>query len=216
MLNDYSFVDAEIRNLITSSIALKVDSQLLGGTGTPPELESIDSVSSTFNAALSGADYSGMISQPTIIDLIVVAAAQIEYLGSNNFWKANTAYLNPRDLTLIKVYKDLELNYIKSDTIMRVISNANGNLEIDGVELISNPNVAANELYIFDSTRATIYKRKNVSVEFSYENRENFETETVTVKAYERLNMLVRTVDANAFMHVDDIDAAIAALTATT
>jgi hypothetical protein len=63
-------------------------------------------VSSTFNAALSGADYSGMIPQPTIIDLIVVAAAQIEYLGSNNFWKANTAYLNPRDLTLIKVYKD--------------------------------------------------------------------------------------------------------------
>jgi len=216
MLNDYSFVDAEIRNLITTSIALKVDSQLLGGTGTPPELESIDSVSSTFSASLSGADYSGMISEPTIIDLIVVAAAQIEYLGSNNFWKANTCYLNPRDLTLIKVYKDLDLNYIKSDTIMRVINNANGNLEIDGVELISNPNVTANELYIFDSTRATIYKRKNVSVEFSYENNDNFETETVTVKAYERLNMLVRTVDANAFMHVDDIDAALAALTAAT
>jgi len=157
-----------------------------------------------------------MISEPTIIDLIVVAAAQIEYLGSNNFWKANTCYLNPRDLTLIKVYKDLDLNYIKSDTIMRVINNANGNLEIDGVELISNPNVTANELYIFDSTRATIYKRKNVSVEFSYENNDNFETETVTVKAYERLNMLVRTVDANAFMHVDDIDAALAALTAAT
>lgn len=216
MLNDYSFVDAEIRNLITTSIALKVDSQLLGGTGTPPELESIDSISSTFSASLSGANYSGLISQPTIIDLVVVAAAQIEFLGSNNFWKANTCYLNPRDYTLIKLYKDQDLNYIKSDTIMRVISNANGNLEIDGVELISHPGVTANELYIFDSTRATIYKRKTATIEMSYENNDNFETETVTVKAYERLNMLVRTVDANAFMHVEDIDAAIAALTATT
>jgi hypothetical protein len=103
------------------------------------------------------------------------------------------------------LYKDADNNYIKSDTIMRVITNTNGNLEIDGVELISNPNVPANELYVFDSRRATIYKRKNATVELSYENRENFETETVTVKAYERLNMLVRSVDANAFMHCDDI-----------
>lgn len=216
MLEDYSFVEAEIRNLISSSVALKVDQQLLLGTGTPPELESIDATSSTFSAALSGADYSASIQAPTIIDLIVVMAAQIEYLGSNNFWKADTAYLNPRDLTLVKLYKDAEENYISGETIMRIINNASGNLEVDGVELISNPNVPEGEIYIFDSRQATIYKRRAVTIEMSYENNDNFENETVTVKAYERLNFLVRNVNANAFMHCDDINTSLAALTATT
>lgn len=216
MMNDYSFVEGEIRNLITTSVALKIDNQLLLGDGIAPNLESIDSTASTFSAALSGADYSNTVQDPTIIDLIVVMAAQIEYLGSNNFWKADTCYLNPRDYTLIKLYKDADNNYIKSDTIMRVITNTNGNLEIDGVELLSNPNVPANELYVFDSRRATIYKRKNATVEMSYENRENFETETVTVKAYERLNMLVRSVDANAFMHCDDVAAGLVDITLLT
>jgi len=216
MLEDYAFVEAEIRDLITSSVALKVDNQLLIGTGTAPQLNSIDSIASTFDAGLVGADYTASISVPTIIDLVVVAGAQIEFLGSNNFWKANTAYLNPRDLTLIKLYKDNERNYIKSDTIMRVINNVNGNLEIDGIELIANPGVDANEMYVFDSTRARIYQRRNAVIEMSYENNDNFENETVTVKAYERLNMLIRSVDANAFMHITDIDAAIADLTIVT
>lgn len=216
MLEDYSFVEAEIRNLISSSVALKVDQQLLLGTGTPPELESIDATSSTFSAALSGADYSASIQAPTIIDLIVVMAAQIEYLGLNNFWKADTAYLNPRDLTLVKLYKDAKENYISGETIMRIINNASGNLEVDGVELISNPNVPEGEIYIFDSRQATIYKRRAVTIEMSYENNDNFENETVTVKAYERLNFLVRNVNANAFMHCDDINTSLAALTATT
>ena len=38
------------------------------------------------------------------------------------------------------------------------------------------------------------------------------EKELVTVKAYERLNFRVRNVDANAFMHIADITAAIAAI----
>lgn len=213
MMDDYSFVEGEIRNLITTSVMLHIDNQLLLGTGIAPELESIDSTASTFDPALAGADYSGSVGDPTMIDLIVVMGAQIEYLGSNNFWKADTCYINPRDLTLIKLYKDADENYIKSDTIMRVINNVNGNLEIDGIELISNPNVPAGELYVFDSRQATIYKRKNAVIEFSYENATNFETETVTVKAYERLNMLIRNVNANAFMHCDDIATALTDLT---
>lgn len=216
MMNDYSFVEGEIKNLITTSVMLRIDNQLLLGTGIAPELESIDSTASTFDAALAGADYAASIGDPTIIDLIVVMKAQIAYLGSNNFWSADTCYMNPRDLTIVKLYKDAEENYITVDNLLKVIRNVNGNLEVDGVELIENPNVPAGELYVFDSRQATIYKRKNAVIEFSYENATNFETETVTVKAYERLNMLIRNVNANAFMHCDDINTAIADLTATT
>jgi hypothetical protein len=58
-----------------------------------------------------------------------------------------------------------------------------------------------------------VYSRKGVTVDFSFENTDNFEKELVTVKAYERLNFRVRNVDANAFMHVADVAAAITAIT---
>lgn len=217
MMDDYDFVEGEIRNLLDTSLQLKIDNDLLLSDGVAPNPNSIDSVASTFDAAAVGASYFGALEAPTLIDLIVVAGAQIAAFGAENSWVADTCYLNPRDLTLLKLLKDADENYIKGNTIApRIIGNRNGNLVIDGViEVIGNPNVPANEAYIFDSTRAAIIQSKNATIEFSYENRENFETETVTAKGYERLNLWIRNVDANAFMHIDDIAAAIVAITTT-
>ena len=67
-------------------------------------------------------------------------------------------------------------------------------------------------MYILDSTKGTVFQRKGVTVEMSFENSDNFERELVTVKAYERLNLRVRNNDANAFMHIADISAAITAI----
>ena len=64
-----------------------------------------------------------------------------------------------------------------------------------------------------DSTKGTVVSRRGTTVEFGFENNDNFEKELVTVKAYERLNFLVRNVDANAFMHVPSIAAGITAIT---
>lgn len=216
MMEDYDFVEGEIRNLIDSSVQLKIDNGLLLDDGIHPNLKSIDSTSSTFNAAAVGADYAAEVQAATLIDLIMVGSAQIKAFGQENSWIGDTCYLNPKDLTLLKLLKDQDDNYIKGNSIApRVIQNANGNLVVDGVvELISNPNVAENEMYIFDSMQAAIYQAKTAVIEFSFENRSNFETETVTVKAYERLNMLVRNVNANAFLHFPDIAAGITAITA--
>jgi hypothetical protein len=79
--------------------------------------------------------------------------------------------------------------------------------------LVPNSLVPQNEFYIGDFTKGTVYARPGVGVEFSFENRENFETETVTVKVYERLNLLVRNVDTNAFMRCDDIEQGILDIT---
>lgn len=80
------------------------------------------------------------------------------------------------------------------------------------MRVIANQLVPADEMYIFDSTKGTIFQRRGATVEMAFENRENFEKELVTVKAYERLNFRVRNVDANAFLHVPSIAAAVAAI----
>jgi hypothetical protein len=74
--------------------------------------------------------------------------------------------------------------------------------------------VAPNELYVFDSTRGVILERQGVDVTMSYENNDNFEHEVVTIKAVERIQFHVATIEQNAFMKCDDIATALTDLTA--
>jgi len=203
MLEDYDFVSAEIRNLISVDVALKVDEQLLLGTNTGDETNSISAVSSTFAAGV----YSSTIQAATVIDLIAVCGGLIADAGANNKFMANAVLMNPADALLLKHDKDANNNYL----LPNLLSAAGAN--IGGITVIANPIVPINEMYVMDSTKGAVVQRKNNVVEFSYENNDNFERELVTVKGYERLNFWVRKVDENAFLHVPDIDAALVAIT---
>jgi HK97 family phage major capsid protein len=203
MMEDYDYVEGEIRNLVSTDVALKVDQQLLLGTGVYPELNSVDAVASTFAAG----DYAASVQDATLIDLIKVAGCQISDFGQNNKFMANTVLLNPVDACLMQLIKDADGNYIVPNWI------TSDGVNIGAMRVIANQLIPANEAYVFDSSKGTIFQRRGATVELAFENRENFEKELVTVKAYERLNFRVRNVDANAFMHIADLGAAITAIT---
>ena len=214
MMEDYSFVEGEIRNLITTDLMLKKDSDLLLGDGTGANINGVASYASTFAANATGADYSGSVANAQLIDLLVVAGAQIKAFGQENFFSPNVIILNPKDATLMGLLKDTDTNYIKAGTVnAAVFRDAAGTLFINGMRVIENPNCPENEAYIYDGSKGRFYRRKGMVVEFAYENSTNFEQELVTVKAYERCNLQVRNNDANAFMHIDDISAGISAIT---
>lgn len=202
MMEDYDFVEGEIRNLVSTDVALKVDSQLLLGSGVYPETNSVSAVASTFAAG----SYALEIQDATLIDLIKVGAAQISDFGQNNKFMANTVLLNPVDAMKMQLLKNADGNYMVPNWI------TSDGVNIGAMRVIANQLVPVNEAYIFDSSKGTIFQRRGATVELAFENRENFEKELVTVKAYERLNFRVRNVDANAFMHIADIAAAIAAI----
>ena len=211
MLDDYDFVEGEIRDLINYGVMIKVDSQLLLGTGVSPQIAGIESYASTFSAALAGADYSAAtgttIQSPNLGDLICVAGAQIEYLGKNSKFTPNVAFVNPKQITNLKLTKDKKDQYLLPNWI-----SPNGE-KFGGIILVGNPLVPENEAYVMDSTKGVIYERKEIAVEMSYENATNFETETVTVKGYERLNLWVSDANSNAFMHLANISGALTAIT---
>jgi hypothetical protein len=216
MMDDYSFVETEIRHLVTSGVQLKKDADLLLGDGIGANINGVDSYASTFNAAAVGANYANTVFNPQLIDLLVVAGAQIKAFGQQNFFMPNVIILNPKDATLMGLLKDGEENYIKMGSVnASVFRDANGQLYINGMLVVENPNCPENEAYIFDSSKGRYYRRRGMVVEFAYENGTNFEQELVTVKAYERGNLRVRNNDANAFMHIDDIAAGIAAIERT-
>lgn len=210
MMQDYPFVDAEIRRLFDTSLNLKIDNNFLLSNAVAPNPNSIDATASTFAAANADptADYSAAITNATIIDLLSVAGAQIQAFGQNNAWMPNYILMNPRDLETMKLLKDTQKNYIKNNTLFTSLFTTGGigRYFIDGMEIITNPLVPQNEVYIGDFRKGTVYARPGLGIEFSFENNANFEQELVTVKVYERLNLLIRNVDADAFMHIADIE----------
>jgi hypothetical protein len=203
MMDDYDFVEGEIRNLISTDVALKVDEQLLLGDNVYPNLNSVDAVSSTFAAG----SYATSVQDAQLIDLVYVVACQIADFGQNNKFMADTCLMNPADACLMQLIKDVDGNYLMPNWITQ------DGINIGAVRIIANPLVPAGEMYVFDSTKGVIYSRRGASIELGFENNDNFERELVTVKGYERLNFRVRNVDANAFTHVPDIATAITAIT---
>jgi hypothetical protein len=204
MMDDYEWVSSEIRDLVSTDVALKVDEGLLLGSDVYPELNSVDAVASTFAAG----DYATSVQSPTLVDLIHVTACQISDAGENNKFTANYALVNPVSFCLLRVEKDANNRYLIPNFI------TDDGVNIGSVQVIANNLVPVNEMYVMDSTKGTVVSRRGTTVEFGFENNDNFEREIVTVKAYERLNFLVRNVDANAFLHVPDIASAITAITA--
>jgi HK97 family phage major capsid protein len=214
MMDDFDFVEGEVRKLIETSVQLKKDDQLLNGDGEAPNLNSIKLAASTFDAANAteggSINFTESISKANIFDLIVVASAQIAVFGKDNAFMANTILINT-----VERYKNMMIKNDRGDYLIPpfVVRTANKEWTIDDMTVRTNPNILANTMYIFDSTKGTIYRRRGLTVEMSYENSTNFEHEVVTIKAYERLNLLIRNIDKNAFMFIADINAAITAIT---
>jgi len=55
--------------------------------------------------------------------------------------------------------------------------------------------------------------RMGATVEMAYENNDNFEHEVVTIKAVERLQFHVPTIERDAFMKCSDIATALGLIT---
>jgi hypothetical protein len=216
MMDDYSFVETEIRDLVDTGVRLREDSQLLLGDGIGANLNGVLSYSSTFSATATGANYANKVADAQLIDLLVVAGAQIKAFGGQRSFMPNVIILNPVDATLLGLLKDGESNYIKMGSVnASVFRDAGGNLFVNGMLVVENANCPSNQAFVMDSTKARLYNRTGITIEFAYENRQNFEQELVTVKAMKRGNLRVRNNDANAFLHIPNIATGITAITAT-
>lgn len=206
MLVDFEFVTGEIRRLIYDNVQLKVDEQLLLGDGVYPNLNGVDFYAQDFD--VTGTCYENSVQSAQIIDLIGIAGCMVRDAGENNFFFPDTVLMNPCDACLLRHVKTDDGYYLYPMWPME------GEQRVGQMRIYDNPLVPEGQMYVFDSTRGVIYERREASIEFAYENRSNFEQELVTMKAYERLQFVVREVDRGAFLHVPDIAAAIQAITA--
>lgn len=207
-VSDYPFMQSRINRLLTTSLALRIDSQLLLGDGLGENTFSIDSVASVFSAINPVCPVNASIQAANMVDLILAMETQIIELGQQEDFQPNVVLVNKCDwFKNVESLKDLNNNYLDAR-----VTNVNGIPFINGMMVIWTPIVAADSLYVFDSTKGEVVDRQQVVLEVAFENRDNWEKEIATLKGYERLNFLVPNNWANAFMKTTTVAASIAAI----
>ena len=209
-LDDYAFMQSRINRLLSQSVTLRVDEQLLLGTGIAPEMNSIDSVASEFSAANPILVLTTSIQAANFVDLILGMATQIEMLGLENSFRPDTVVVNRGDwFKLVESDKDLNNNYLDSR-----VTRVGPSILIGDLEVVTSPIVVANTVYVFDSSQGEIVDRRQLVIDIAFENGTDWESDIVSLKGSERLNFLVPNEVANAFMKSGDVAAAITAITA--
>lgn len=191
--NDLSFIKSEIQNLLNLNIALKVDQQLWDGDGVSPNLKGIY----TYASAYAGTDFNGAVDFANLSDLAAIVATSIS-ANKNKKYQANTVIINPVDALRLKLIKTDQGNYINSPLASLV----------PGLRVVESSQVDANTMLVGDFRYGTIYDLEGFNIEMGWVN-DQFIKNQMTILAEQRLMLLVRNVDVDAFRKVTDISAAL-------
>lgn len=205
MMDDYDFITSEIQFLVSSSIRLKADAEVLKGAG---DINSIDAIASVFDPANILAPYSNAFTNSTLAELTGAMKAQIYTFGQEMAYEADTIIMNYNDWVKFMHQKNANGDYLLPNFVTQ------GDGVLNGMRVITSPLVDPNTLYVLDSTKGQILDRQGVTVELSYENNDNFEHEIVTVKALERIQFFVPAVHQDSFMKCTNITQALTDITA--
>jgi hypothetical protein len=153
-------------------LAVKVDQQILKGTGTPPELGPGLYTIATAAGALPATG-------TTLIDQLFHASAELAAMG----WQPNGAVLNAADYASMQVLKDTSGRYI--------LSSAPGLPRI-----VTSPALAAGEFLVGDFNQARIFLREDANVSVATQNEDDYITNKLTCLAEIRLALVVYQTSA--------------------
>lgn len=196
-IENIDFIASEVDFFLRKNVDLKTDSYLYSGTGSNQPFGVI-----TRATAYAAGTYANAYQDANVLDLIRVCAALI---GTDSPFAPNYVIMNIADAE--------KYLYGKKDANNNYIIPQNGGLIpiVGGVNVVVNSGVTAGTLVVGDFSMGTLYSQKGLTVELGYVD-DDFEKHLMTMKAYEELNLLIRSVHQGAFRYVSDIDAAIAGL----
>ena len=206
--SDYGFVENRYRTLLTNSISFLKDTDLLLGTNSTTSTQSIDNVSSEFSATNVAAPIGATIENANYSDLILGMGTQIDVLGKLGSFAANVALVNKMDFfKLVESAKDANGQYLDPR-----LTKTGGNWFIGGLLVIPLVDVAANTLYVMDTTKGNILDRQSIILTMSDSNGTNFVDEYVTMMVTAKLQFLVENNNSTAFMKCSDVGLAITSI----
>lgn len=194
--SDVLFIKGELQRLLEVNLALALDDELYDGSGVTPHLKGVYTSASTWNYAA----YTGYTAyQANIFDLIMVMASQISS-GKQSKYKINTVIISPTDALRMELVKDA--NGVPLSSFYKTA------MQQMGVQIVVSNQVTANTMLVGDFRFGTIYDIEGVTIEMGWIDQQ-FVKNQFTILAEQRLALLIRTIDADAFLKVTNITAAL-------
>jgi HK97 family phage major capsid protein len=178
MLDDVEGLSSYISTRLPSKLKVKEDYQLLYGNGQSTNLSGLTHNATAYSDNLADSDI-------TRIDVLVDACRQVRVAAGE--YKATAILIHPTDAALIKLAKDDNGNYIHPWIFM-----PNGQIVLDGVPVIVTTAITAGQFLVGDfKLGAQVFDRKQMTLEMTNQNEDNFVKGMVTVRIAERITIAV-------------------------
>lgn len=197
MLDDVELMRSEIDQELTELINLKIDDQLLNGTGLAVNLTGIV----TNATAWAAGDFALAIPTPTKWDVLRTAINQVRV----NLFEPTYIVMHPTDVTSMELSKDSTGQYI-----MPPFAAVDGSI-VSGIRVVANTGVTIDKFLVGDFQKSGVRFKEGLTINVGYEN-DDFTKNLVTILAEARLVQRVKSNHYGAFVYGDFSDA-ITALT---
>jgi len=176
MLDDTPGLQSYLSQRLPAKIMTVVDDQLIGGSGSSPNLLGLLNGGTSFAAG----SFANAIESAQELDALIVSANQ---LALSNY-AANGIILNPSDFHKIYLLKDTTNEYLRGNSIV----TSDGFTRINGIPVYLNNKMAAGSFVVGDFSQGSqVFQRENLTVDFGYENNDNFDKYLVSVRGIIRL-----------------------------
>lgn len=185
MLDDVALMRSEIDQELTELINLKIDDQLLNGTGLTVNLTGINTNATAWAA---GAFALG-IKTPTKWDVLRTAINQVRV----NLFEPNYILMHPTDVTGMELSKASDGQYI-----MPPFAALDGTV-VSGIRVVANVGVALDSFLVGDFSKSGVRFKEGLTINVGYEN-DDFTKNLVTILAEARLVQRVKSNHYGAFV----------------
>lgn len=183
-LDDMPGLAAYLDTALVWGLEAKVEAEILAGDGTGVHLEGIIPAAAAFDTGYllnsDGWEFA---------DILSAAAVQLRLAG----YRCDTFVLNASDWRRIETSKDAMGRYIVGNprsSLSQVLWNR---------AVIDSPAMPAGTFLALDSRRFHIRQRMATTIDISYENGTNFQSNLVTIRAEERLAFIIGRTDAAVY-----------------
>jgi len=192
MLDDVELMRSEIDQELTELINLRIDDQLLNGTGLTVNLNGIIT---TATAWAAGA-FALSIPTPSKWDVLRTAVNQVRV----NLFEPNYIVMHPTDVTSMELTKDSTGQYI-----MPPFTSVDGTI-VSGIRIVANTGVTIDKFLVGDFQKSGVRFKEGLTINVGYEN-DDFTKNLVTILAEARLVHRVKSNHYGAFVYGDFSDA---------
>lgn len=185
MLDDVELMRSEIDQELTELINLRIDDQLLNGTGLTVNLVGIN----TNATAWAAGSFALAIPTPTKWDVLRTAINQVRV----NLFEPNYILMHPTDVTGMELSKDSTGQYV-----MPPFAALDGTV-VSGIRVVANTGVAIDNFLVGDFSKSGVRFKEGLTINVGYEN-DDFTKNLVTILAEARLVQRVKSNHYGAFV----------------